>query len=86
MTAALHRRAMVARGSVDVDAPVFVRGADISARDNLSLSQAAQNAAASFLELHEQGLIDDRELLRMVYRFAGEAGPVEKKGETHGSK
>ena len=84
MTVALHRRAMVARGSVDVDAPVFVRGADISARDNLSLSQAAQNAAASFLELHEQGLIDDRELLRMVYRFAGEAGPVEKKGETHG--
>lgn len=85
---ALRRRAMLDR-SVDPGAPVEVLGADISARDNLSLSQAAQNAAASFLMLHDKGLIDDDELLRVIYRFAGETGPAlagaVSKEETHGS-
>ena len=86
LQAALRRRAMVTRGTVAGNALIEVRGADISARDNLALSQAAQNAADSFHALHEQGLIDDHELLRLVYRFAGEAGPTEPKGDRHGSE
>jgi len=83
---ALRRKAMINRAGVDAAAEVIVRGADISARDNLSLSQAAQNAVDSFIHLHEKGLIDDSELLRLVYRFAGEAGPTHLQGEPHESK
>lgn len=71
LQAAVRRRAMVDE-RVDPGAVIEVRGADISARDNLSLSQAAKNTLESFLPLYEQGLITREELLRMVYRFAGE--------------
>jgi hypothetical protein len=72
LQAALRRRAMVDE-RVDPAAKIELRGADISARDNLALSQAAKNTLESFLPLFEQGLISREELLRMVYRFAGEA-------------
>ncbi|NSW54217.1 MAG: hypothetical protein HPY85_17075 [Anaerolineae bacterium] len=72
---ALQRRAAVDR-AVDPTAVIEVQGADISARDNLSLSEAAQQAAAAFGPLHDKGLINDEELLRVIYRFAGETGPA----------
>jgi hypothetical protein len=51
---------------------IKLTGSDISARDNASLAQAASAIAATFGELRGRGVIDDAELLRVVYRFAGE--------------
>ncbi len=52
--------------------PIKVTGADISARDNAALAQAAGQVAAAFGDLRNRQVIDDAELLRMVYKFAGE--------------
>ncbi len=68
---ALIRRAQVQPG-LDAHAAIEIRGADISARDNVELAQAARDAMTAFEKLHQQGLIGDAELLRVVYRFAGE--------------
>jgi hypothetical protein len=68
---ALSRRARV-DSSIEPQAEIRVQGADISARDNVDLAQAARNAVIAFGSLYEKGLIDDDEYLRLVYRFAGE--------------
>jgi hypothetical protein len=68
---ALARRSQMDR-NIDPTAAFAVAGADISARDNVDLAQAAREAAEAFGSLREKGLINDAELLRMVYRFAGE--------------
>ena len=57
---------------VKADAELNILGADISARDNGALAQAAQSIVTAFLPLLERGLVDDAELLRLAYRFAGE--------------
>lgn len=69
--AALRRRALVDR-DVDAGAELQLTGADITARDNEELAQAASAIIAAFTGLHERGLIEDGELLRLAYRFAGE--------------
>jgi hypothetical protein len=53
-------------------AEIEVRGADISARDNVSLGMAASNIQAVLSDLRDRNLIDNAEYLRMVYRFCGE--------------
>ncbi|MHB8132880.1 MAG: hypothetical protein ACYDH1_01540 [Anaerolineaceae bacterium] len=68
---ALRRRAKVEKG-LDGDAVVEVMGADLSSRDNAALAIATSTITAALVSLHDRGLIDDSELLRMVYRFAGE--------------
>ena len=65
------RRAQVDH-RVNRQARIEVVGGDISARDNISLSMAASNIANVFNGLRDRGLISDEELLRLVYRFAGE--------------
>lgn len=57
--------------------PLALSGADISARDNVSLAMAATQISAIFQDMRDRGLVNDRELLRMVYRFAGEPADVE---------
>lgn len=69
--AVLRRRALVDR-QVEPEAEIQVTGADITARDNGELAQAASAIIAAFSGLHERGLIEDAELLRLAYRFAGE--------------
>jgi hypothetical protein len=61
-----------ANDAVPADAPLKVLGSDISARDNAVLAQAAAHIATAFGDLRQRGLIDDGELVRMVYKFAGE--------------
>ncbi|HEY3345592.1 MAG TPA: hypothetical protein VGJ97_11730 [Anaerolineaceae bacterium] len=73
----LRRRAQATR-AVNRDAPLSVRGADISGRDNAALSVAASTTVGAFSGLRDRGLIDDAELLRAVYKFAGEVGDVEE--------
>lgn len=72
----VRRRAMVQR-EVDAPADIQVRGADISGRDNASLSVSAATIAGAMKDLRDRGLIDDAELLRIVYKFAGEVVDVE---------
>ena len=57
---------------VDPAASIQVQAADLSARDNAALAIATQAASRTFFDLFDRGLINREELLRMVYRFAGE--------------
>ena len=72
LQAVLRRRAMV-DASIQPEAGFGLRGADISARDNTDLAAACASMTSAMLSLREQGLVEDAELLRMVYRFAGES-------------
>ncbi len=73
---ALARRAQVDR-SIDPAAEILVQGADISARDNGELASAAEGIIRAFSALRDRNLIDDAELLRLAYRFAGEVADTE---------
>lgn len=53
-------------------AEVTLTGADISARDNVSLSMAAGNINNAVQSARDRALIDDTEYLRLLYRFCGE--------------
>ncbi|MDY6867915.1 MAG: hypothetical protein SVT56_08415 [Chloroflexota bacterium] len=70
------RRALVDR-RVDPKAPIVVHGADISARDNLTLAQSGAEIGPLFEGLYRAGLIDAREYLRVVYRFVGEEADLD---------
>lgn len=64
---------MTGRGRPDPAAAIEASGADISARDNLALASAARNITPVVADLHQKGLVEDAELLRLFYRFAGES-------------
>jgi hypothetical protein len=72
---AVRRRAQVDH-KVRADANVIVSGQDISVRDNSMLAEAAAAVADGFILLRDRGLIDDHELVRMCYKFAGEVVDV----------
>lgn len=61
---------------VNPDVEIQVNGTDISVRDNAALATAASTAISAFSALRDRGLIDDAELLRLAYRFAGEAADI----------
>jgi len=73
---ALNRRAQVDR-HIAPETQITVKGSDISARDNAALATAATTVVAAFSALRDRSLIDDAELLRIAYRFAGEVTDVE---------
>jgi hypothetical protein len=82
----LARRAQV-DPSIQADAPLKITGADISARDNAELARATAAIAAAFGGLRDRRIIDDAELLRMVYKFAGElvdVGELMRRGAAAG--
>ena len=84
--AVVNRRSLV-DGHVSRRAEITLTGADISARDNVSLSMAASNISLVLKEIRDRGLIDDAEMLRLVYRFCGENQDVEemlKRGQAAG--
>jgi hypothetical protein len=76
-TVIVRRRKMVDR-LISADAELIVTGTDISARDNAALATAASVIVASMTTMRDRGLIDDDELLRIVYRFAGEVVDLEE--------
>lgn len=67
----LQRRALF-DPEVNADAAFEVHGADISARDNTDLAQAAAEVLSVVRVLKEDGLIDESEMKRIIYRFLGE--------------
>ncbi len=73
---AVARRALL-DAQVDPLARIEAQGADLSARDNASLAVATATITAALTNLYAAGLIDAPELLRMVYRFAGEVVDVD---------
>jgi hypothetical protein len=76
LQAVVTRRALV-DGRISRRAAVTIHGADISARDNVSLAMASNNILPALRELRDRGLIDDAEMLRLAYRFCGETVDVE---------
>jgi len=93
--AAVRRRAAVDR-SVDAEAEITVTGTDISAKDNGALAEAAERIVQAFGTLYDRGLVDEAEMLRLAYTFAGEMvdlprllkriGPARAKGQGTRSK
>jgi len=77
LKAVVARRARV-DGRVSRRAEIALHGADISARDNVSLAMASNNVLPALRELRDRGLIDDAEMLRLAYRFCGETVDVEE--------
>jgi len=71
--AAVSRRALV-DPRVDPQAEIRILAGDISARDNQSLAEAGSKVAEVAQALYAQGLIDQEEMLRLIYRFLGEGG------------
>jgi hypothetical protein len=58
-------------------AELEAKSSDISARDNVSLATASGRIYDAFAALRDRAMVDDAELLRMVYRFSGEVVDVE---------
>jgi hypothetical protein len=75
--ACIRRRKFYDR-MINVDEAIKVTGNDISARDNAALAAAASTIIGGFAVLRDRGLIDDQELMRIAYRFAGEVVDVEE--------
>lgn len=73
----VNRRAQV-DGHISRRAEITLSGADISARDNVSLAMAASNINQVLQEIRNRGLIDDAKYLRLIYRFCGESADVEE--------
>ena len=71
------RRAQVDQ-HVSKRAEVKARGTDIFARDNAALAVSASTVINAFMQLRARGLIDDAELMRLAYKFAGEVVDVRK--------
>ena len=67
----LTRRSMI-DGKINKDIDLAVTGADISSRDNLSLSQAAYYMIEVLANLRDRALVSNDEFLRVIYRFFGE--------------
>jgi len=67
----VERRAKI-DPSIDPHAVIELSGTDISARDNSELAAAAADILSVVADLRDRHLIDDAELLRLVYRFTGE--------------
>ncbi len=76
LRAVLRRRSQV-DPAVDPEAPLALRGADLSNRDNAALASAASQVMGVLTELRDRRLIDDAELLRQAYRFCGEVVDVD---------
>jgi hypothetical protein len=74
---ALRRRQAFDR-RVKPDEKIQTTGTDISARDNVALAQSASMVVEAFAALRDRNVIDDAELLRLAYRFAGEVVDVEE--------
>lgn len=71
LRAVLRRRALLDT-RVDASAELQVNGGDISSRDNIALAMAAANLISSLETLRDRSLIDDAEMLRLLYRFLDE--------------
>lgn len=73
----VSRRAQVDY-AIKENADINISGADISARDNVAHSVATVNILNALERLYDMDLVSQRELLRTVYRFAGENADIDE--------
>lgn len=59
------------------DAEIIVRGPDITERDNSALALAVNRIYPALVDLYDRKMIDEGELLRLVYRMAAETFDTE---------
>lgn len=78
----LARKALVDR-RMPAETALQLSGDNISAADNLALSDAAARAGELMLRLRAEGLAEDAEVLRIIYRFMGE-GKTGKEQKANG--
>jgi hypothetical protein len=64
--------------NVNPDSKIEAVGPDITERDNSSLALAVSRIYPAIAEIFDRDGIDENELLRIVYRMAGENAPEEK--------
>ena len=64
--------------AINADEEIKISGPDISARDNVAHSIAGVNIMNALERAKDMGLISDRELLRVLYRFAGETADLDE--------
>jgi hypothetical protein len=74
--AVIRRRKYYDR-QLNANTDIIATGTDISARDNAALAAAASTVIGAFSLLRDRQLIDDAELMRIAYRFAGEVVDIE---------
>ena len=74
---AINRRALVDY-KLNPDEGFDVQAADISARDNVALAMAGNQIKSVVLDLYDMGIIDHAEVLRLIYKFSGEAVDIEE--------
>jgi hypothetical protein len=60
---------------VKADAEISVLGPDITERDNSLLALAVNRIYPTMVDLYDRGMIGEDELIRLVYRMAGEGMP-----------
>jgi hypothetical protein len=77
LQAVIRRRARVDR-HMPASPEFELTGADISARDNVSLAMATTNLVNSLVILRDRQMLDDSEFLRLIYRFMGESVDVDE--------
>ena len=75
--AVVRRRKFYDR-QLNPEADIEATGTDISARDNAALAAASSTMIGAFSLLRDRMLIDDEELLRIAYRFAGEVVDIDE--------
>ncbi len=73
-----HRGQVVQRPLDREDYGLVVKTAELDKGDNLQLAQSAKTIIDGFAQLHAKGLIGDRELVDLAYRFAGELVDVDE--------
>jgi hypothetical protein len=78
LTVAVARRAQRGDTTVDPAAPIYVTAGDVSEKDNAALALATSQIVSAFGQLWNAGLVSADELLRVVYRFAGEVLPSDR--------
>jgi len=76
LSVVISRRSKVDH-KINPDQEIKISGPDISARDNVAHSIAAVNIMNALERINTMGLISNRELLRVLYRFAGEAADID---------
>lgn len=73
----LSRRALV-DATINPEEILEISAADITARDNISLSMSGSNVGNLFERLFDMGFISREEMIRVIYKFIGEEGdPIE---------
>lgn len=73
-----RRRKAAISHHISRTAEITIKTGDITGKDNVSLATAAGRIYDVFSALRDRALVDDAELLRLSYRFAGEVVDVEE--------